>query len=60
MVPVECVARGYLAGSGLTEYRDGGAICGVALPAGLVDGSRLPEPVFTPRRRPPWVTTTRT
>ena len=48
MVPVECVARGYLAGSGLTEYRDGGAVCGVALPAGLVDGSRLPEPVFTP------------
>lgn len=48
MVPVECVARGYLAGSGLVDYRAGGAICGVRLPAGLVEGSRLPEPIFTP------------
>jgi phosphoribosylaminoimidazole-succinocarboxamide synthase len=48
MYPVECVARGYLTGSGLAEYRDGGAVCGVRLPAGLVDGSRLPEPIFTP------------
>jgi phosphoribosylaminoimidazole-succinocarboxamide synthase len=48
MVPVECVARGYLTGSGLAEYRATGAVCGVALPAGLQDGSRLPEPVFTP------------
>ncbi|GAA1073371.1 phosphoribosylaminoimidazolesuccinocarboxamide synthase [Nocardiopsis composta] len=48
MVPVECVARGYLTGSGLAEYREGGAVCGVALPAGLEDGSRLDEPVFTP------------
>ena len=48
MVPVECVARGYLSGSGLVEYRADGAVCGVPLPAGLVDGSRLPEPVFTP------------
>jgi phosphoribosylaminoimidazole-succinocarboxamide synthase len=48
MVPVECVARGYLAGSGLQEYVATGAVCGVALPPGLVDGSRLPEPVFTP------------
>ncbi|GAB3673404.1 phosphoribosylaminoimidazolesuccinocarboxamide synthase [Angustibacter aerolatus] len=48
MLPVECVARGYLTGSGLLEYREGGAVCGVPLPAGLVDGSRLPEPVFTP------------
>ena len=48
MVPVECVARGYLAGSGLTDYRRDGAICGVALPAGLEDGSRLAEPIFTP------------
>jgi phosphoribosylaminoimidazole-succinocarboxamide synthase len=48
MLPVECVARGYLAGSGLADYRRSGAVCGVALPAGLVDGSRLPEPVFTP------------
>ena len=48
MVPVECVARGYLAGSGLTDYRRDGAICGVELPAGLEDGSRLSEPIFTP------------
>jgi phosphoribosylaminoimidazole-succinocarboxamide synthase len=48
MIPVECVARGYLAGSGLAEYRASGAICGVPLPAGLVEASRLPEPIFTP------------
>ncbi|MDT0326798.1 phosphoribosylaminoimidazolesuccinocarboxamide synthase [Nocardiopsis lambiniae] len=48
MVPVECVARGYLTGSGLAEYRVDGTVCGVALPEGLVDGSELPEPIFTP------------
>ena len=48
MVPVECVARGYLTGSGLADYRRTGEVCGVPLPAGLTDGSRLPEPVFTP------------
>lgn len=48
MVPVECVARGYLTGSGLADYRRAGAVCGVELPAGLEDGSRLPEPIFTP------------
>jgi len=48
MVPVECVVRGYLAGSGLTDYRRDGAICGVELPAGLEDGSRLAEPIFSP------------
>lgn len=48
MVPVECVARGYLTGSGLAEYLAGGAVCGVPLPAGLVEGSRLPHPIFTP------------
>ncbi|MGZ4491171.1 MAG: phosphoribosylaminoimidazolesuccinocarboxamide synthase [Nocardioidaceae bacterium] len=48
MFPVECVARGYLTGSGLLDYRAGGEVCGVALPAGLEDGSRLPEPIFTP------------
>jgi phosphoribosylaminoimidazole-succinocarboxamide synthase len=48
MFPVECVARGYLAGSGLLDYEATGAVCGVPLPAGLVDGSRLPEPIFTP------------
>lgn len=48
MFPVECVARGYLAGSGLAEYAASGSVCGVRLPAGLVDGSRLPAPIFTP------------
>jgi phosphoribosylaminoimidazole-succinocarboxamide synthase len=48
MFPVECVARGYLAGSGWKEYRGRGTVCGVALPGGLEDGSRLPEPIFTP------------
>jgi phosphoribosylaminoimidazole-succinocarboxamide synthase len=48
MFPVECVARGYLTGSGLAEYRTNGEVCGVALPPGLADGSRLPEPIFTP------------
>ena len=48
MFPVECVARGYLAGSGWKEYKANGTVCGIALPAGLQDGSRLPEPVFTP------------
>jgi phosphoribosylaminoimidazole-succinocarboxamide synthase len=48
MVPVECVSRGYLAGSGLPQYRETGTVCGVALPPGLVEGSRLPAPVFTP------------
>lgn len=48
MYPVECVVRGYLTGSGLVEYQAGQAVCGVPLPAGLVDGSRLPEPIFTP------------
>ncbi|MGB8020365.1 MAG: phosphoribosylaminoimidazolesuccinocarboxamide synthase [Candidatus Nanopelagicales bacterium] len=48
MFPVECVARGYLTGSGLVEYRATSSVCGVPLPAGLVDGSRLPEPIFTP------------
>ena len=48
MFPVECVARGYLTGSGLREYDATGAVCGIALPDGLVDGSRLSEPIFTP------------
>jgi phosphoribosylaminoimidazole-succinocarboxamide synthase len=53
MVPVECVARGYLAGSGLQEYRSRGTVCGVGLPAGLTDGSRLPGPIFTPATKAP-------
>ncbi|MBY6365282.1 phosphoribosylaminoimidazolesuccinocarboxamide synthase [Rhodococcoides corynebacterioides] len=48
MVPVECVARGYLTGSGLSDYRATGAVCGVPLPDGLVESSALPEPIFTP------------
>lgn len=48
MFPVECVARGYLTGSGLAEYQASGVVTGIALPTGLVDGSRLPEPIFTP------------
>jgi phosphoribosylaminoimidazole-succinocarboxamide synthase len=48
MLPVECIARGYLAGLGLASYRETGTISGVELPAGLGEGDRLPEPVFTP------------
>lgn len=48
MVPVECVARGYLTGSGLIDYRNTGAVCGVELPAGLDESDKLPEPIFTP------------
>ena len=48
MVPVECIARAYLTGGGLEEYGRVGSVCGVPLPEGLVDGSRLPEPIFTP------------
>ena len=53
MVHAECVARGYLAGSGLTEYRRDGRVCGIALPDGLEEGSRLPEPIFTPATKAP-------
>jgi phosphoribosylaminoimidazole-succinocarboxamide synthase len=48
MFPVECVVRGYLTGSGLSDYQATGEVCGVRLPEGLVDGDRLPEPIFTP------------
>lgn len=48
MYPVECVARGYLTGSGLVDYRRTGQVCGVPLPPGLRDGDRLPSPIFTP------------
>ncbi|HEY1973285.1 MAG TPA: phosphoribosylaminoimidazolesuccinocarboxamide synthase [Pseudonocardia sp.] len=53
MLPVECVARGYLTGSGLKEYQRLGSVSGVALPAGLVEGSELPEPIFTPSTKAP-------
>jgi phosphoribosylaminoimidazole-succinocarboxamide synthase len=53
MLPVECIARGYLTGSGLSDYKRTGAVSGIPLPAGLVDGSRLPEPLFTPSTKAP-------
>jgi phosphoribosylaminoimidazole-succinocarboxamide synthase len=53
MVGIECVARGYLAGSGLAEYRQTGEVCGHSLPAGLADGSRLPHHIFTPATKAP-------
>ncbi|HXY71899.1 MAG TPA: phosphoribosylaminoimidazolesuccinocarboxamide synthase [Actinomycetota bacterium] len=48
VIPVECVARGYITGSGWKDYRKTGAVCGIPLPAGLVESERLPEPIFTP------------
>ena len=48
MIPVECVARGYLTGSGWVEYQQSRSVCGIPLPGGLTDGARLPEPIFTP------------
>ena len=53
MVPVECIGRAYLTGSGLTEYRQTSSVCGVRLPAGLTDGSLLPAPIFTPSTKAP-------
>jgi phosphoribosylaminoimidazole-succinocarboxamide synthase len=53
MFPIECVARGYLAGSGLTDYEANGTVCGVPAPPGLLDGSELPEPIFTPATKAP-------
>lgn len=53
MLPVECIARAYLTGGGLAEYRATGTVSGVTLPEGLVDGSRLPAPVFTPSTKAP-------
>jgi phosphoribosylaminoimidazole-succinocarboxamide synthase len=51
MLPVECVARGYLSGSALAEYRSTGSVCGVPLPPGLAESEALPEPIFTPARK---------
>lgn len=53
MLPVECVVRGYLTGSGWAEYLADGSICGIPLPAGLTEGGRLPEPIFTPAYKAP-------
>jgi phosphoribosylaminoimidazole-succinocarboxamide synthase len=53
MYPVECVVRGYLSGSGWLEYQATQSVCGIALPAGLSDGDRLPEPIYTPAWKAP-------
>lgn len=53
MFPVECVVRGYLVGSGWAEYQQSQSVCGIALPAGLSDGDRLPEPIYTPAWKAP-------
>lgn len=53
MLPVECVVRGYLTGSGWAEYQAAGTVCGIPLPTGLGDGDRLPEPIFTPAYKAP-------
>lgn len=53
MLPVECIARGYLTGLGLREYAEKGSVSGIALPPGLVEGSRLPSPIFTPTTKAP-------
>lgn len=53
MLPIECVVRGYITGSGWVEYQESGTICGIPLPAGLENGDRLPEPIFTPAYKAP-------
>ena len=53
MIPLECVVRGFLAGSGWVEYQESGTVCGISLPAGLSNGDRLPEPIFTPAYKAP-------
>lgn len=51
MIEIECVVRSYLAGSGLKDYKENGSICGIRLPSGLVEGDKLPEPIFTPAHK---------
>ncbi|MGW8482328.1 phosphoribosylaminoimidazolesuccinocarboxamide synthase [Microbacterium sp. NPDC055903] len=53
MLPIECVVRGYITGSGWIEYQESGTVCGIPLPAGLENGDRLPEPLFTPAYKAP-------
>ncbi|MEY4397211.1 MAG: hypothetical protein RLZZ40_967 [Actinomycetota bacterium] len=53
MIPIECVVRGYLVGSGWAEYQESGTVCGIPLPDGLSNGDRLPEPIFTPAYKAP-------
>ena len=54
MFPIECVVRGYLSGSGWLEYQDSQSVCGIPLPAGLNDGDKLPEPIYTPAYKAPY------
>src|SRR5262249_18123423 len=56
-LPIECVARGYLSGSGWKEYRAAGTVCGIRLPAGLEESDKLPEPIFPPAAKAPAATT---
>src|SRR5467141_2168274 len=56
-LPVECIVRGYLSGSGWNEYRESGSVCGIRLPGGLIESSRLPGRSSRPRPRPTWVMT---
>ncbi|GAA0934456.1 phosphoribosylaminoimidazolesuccinocarboxamide synthase [Virgisporangium aurantiacum] len=51
MIEIECIARSYLAGSGVIQYRSTGSVCGISLPPGLAEGSRLPTPIFTPKKK---------
>ena len=60
MLPVECIVRGYITGSGYASYVKDGTVCGIKLPEGLKESQKLPEPIYTPRPRPRSVTTTRT
>ncbi|MCC2028673.1 phosphoribosylaminoimidazolesuccinocarboxamide synthase [Microbacterium tenebrionis] len=53
MLPIECVVRGYITGSGWAEYQESGTVCGIPLPVGLENGDRLPEPLFTPAYKAP-------
>jgi phosphoribosylaminoimidazole-succinocarboxamide synthase len=53
MLPIECVVRGYITGSGWLEYQESGTVCGIPLPSGLENGDRLPEPIFTPAYKAP-------
>ena len=59
MLPVECVVRGYITGSGWKDYQATGSVSGIALPAGLRESERLPEPIFTPSTKAEWATTRR-
>ena len=59
-IPIECIVRGYLTGSGKKTYDENGTVCGIQLPEGLTEASKLPEPLFTPSTKAEIATTTRT